>query len=162
MEMEVKMSMKQLQTNRSGVLVALGVGIVAVLGALLIAVGASAKPQQFESGQYTTTILNSDLPEGYPPEFAPLTVGSYVISFTENGDYVVLKEGAEVILGRYTANPARLVMTDESGPFSCFEPGTETGVYEWSQANNMLTLTPTSDKCIARVTVLAAKPWAKQ
>lgn len=149
------------QINRSRGIMWLGVAIVAMVGILLITLAVNAQPQAFETGQYATTILSSDLPEGYPLELAPLTVGGYVIDYMDDGTFVVIKDGTEVIQGRYQANPARLVMTDESGPFSCFEPGTETGVYEWSLANDTLTLTPTNDRCIARVTVLAAKPFTK-
>jgi hypothetical protein len=67
-----------------------------------------------------------------------------------------------MVLGRYTANPARLVMTDLEGPLACVDPGTATGAYQWALENNELTLTAVHDACGGRHIVLTARPWQKQ
>lgn len=154
------MNNNNLQMGMSRGVIWLGMGLMALVA--MTAAGCNLAATQFGTGQFTTTILDSDLPEGYPAEFAPLTVGDYIIDFRDDESFVVIKEGAEVLVGRYEASADSVVITDESGPFACVEPGTETGSYAWTQANGGMTLTPVDEPCLARMTVLAAKPWASQ
>lgn len=150
------------QSKRQSVLVWLGLGLIVAVVVLMTVSEVSARARHIEPGAYAVTILPSDLPPGYPPEFAPLTVGDYIIDFKQNGKYFVYKEGVEVIYGRYRDFPGRIVMRDVSGPFACFEPGTKVGLYNWSVSDDTLTLTPNRERCLARATVLAAKPFVKQ
>lgn len=137
--------------------------------ALLVAVAvvpdsAGASPPGFPPGTYTATITEADYPPGFPEEGkAP---GIFSNEFTADGRLIVTHEDFDGVLveARYLSNPARLVMTDESGPFACFNlnPGWATGVYEWTFDGSELTLTVVHDACFPRAIVLTAHPLQLQ
>ena len=112
---------------------------------------------------YTTTITPADIPPEFPPEAIPILVGDWQIELTEDGQNLVSKDGEVAVFGHYTANRARVVLTDDGGPLACFDsPGIATGVYAWSFQNDELTLSPVLEHCLGRQIVLTAHPLQKQ
>lgn len=92
-----------------------------------------------------------------------MLVGQWDNEFTSSGSVTVYKDKEEVIVGRYVANPARLVTTDLYGLLSCTTvPGEATGVYKWTFDNDELTLEAVLDRCFGRQFVLTLHPWQKQ
>lgn len=156
------MSNEVVQSKRQSVFIWLGLGLIVAAVILMTVSVANARARHIEPGAYAITILPSDLPPNYPPQFAELTPGNYIIEFRQNGDIFGYKEGVEVVYGRYFDFPGRVVFRDVSGPFACFEPGTVVGLYNWSQSGDELTLTPERERCIARQAVFNAKPLVKQ
>jgi hypothetical protein len=134
-----------------------------LIGATLLLPNASASSAKLTPGAYTTTITGADVPASFPPEIIAILVGQWQIEFTEAGSVIVYKDGDIVVVGRYTSNPSRVVMTDLQGAYSCTDaPGIATGVYRWSLENNELVLSPVLDRCAGRQVVLASHPLQKQ
>ena len=133
-----------------------------LIGIALSLPNAKADTTKLPSGVYATTIIESDVPPFFPPEVIEILVGEWHIEFTENGTYVVTKDGEIVVVGRYTSNQARLIMTDLQGVYSCTDtPGIATGVYSWSLQNNELTLVAVLDRCDGRPVALTTHPLHK-
>lgn len=138
------------------------------LVAMLIAVSPSVPNAMAHSanvppGVYIATITEADIPDSFPPEFVPLLVGDWEIEFTESGSYIVSKDGYPGVVGRYNSNPARIVMTDLEGAFSCTdEPGIATATYRWTLVGDELILTAVKDRCAGRNLVLTAHPLQRQ
>jgi len=124
---------------------------------------AGASPLGFPPGTYTATITDADYPPGFPEEGkAP---GVFTNEFTTDGRVFVTHEDFDGVLveGRYVSNPARLVLADESGPFSCTNfQNNVTAVYEWAFDGSELTLTVVHDACFPRAVILTAHPWQLQ
>lgn len=140
---------------RRALVVPLLVGLFLVSATAAVAAPAT----QFPSGAYVATITPEQLPPGAPPDL----VGDWVIEFSADGTYSVTKDGLELLVGRYTANPARIVMTDLGGPAACLDqPGIATAVYAWELEGDQLTLTPVRDACDGRHFVLTAGPLTRQ
>jgi hypothetical protein len=115
------------------------------------------------AGIYTTTLMASDIPDFFPPEYVALLVGDWEIEFSESGSYIVSKDGSPAVVGRYNSNPARVVMTDLQGPLSCTdEPGIATATYRWTLTGDELLLTAVKDSCPGRNLVLTAHPLQRQ
>jgi hypothetical protein len=123
----------------------------------------SASSTNLPAGTYATTLLAEDIPTEFPPDVAQLLVGNWEIEFTEDGSYIVNKEGFPVVVGRYNSNPSRIIMTDLEGALSCTDqPGIATGTYRWTSSSNDLLLTTVNDRCAGRNLVLTAHPLQKQ
>jgi hypothetical protein len=123
---------------------------------------ASAAPR-LPNATYAMTLNPGDVPPFFPPEIIDLIVGDYELDLNDPSAYIVRLNGEVVVEGRYTSNPARLVMRDTGGPFACLdEPGMAQGVYAWSLDNEELTLTVVQDHCFGRAFVQTVKPWQKQ
>jgi len=125
---------------------------------VLSLMGARISPQTLPPGIYETSITEADIPPFFPPEAIPVLVGQWQIEFTEAGSYIVTKDGDVVIEGRYTSNPARVVLTDLDGPLACVGPGMATGVYAWSLDDDQLNLSVVRDGCAGRSLILTAHP----
>jgi len=142
--------------------------IMFVSAALLVGVtlslpSAKADSTKLPPGTYTTTIVESDVPPSFPPEAVALLVGEWQIEFTEGGSYIVTKDGDIAVVGRYTSNPSRLVMTDLQGAYACTDaPGIATAVYRWSVENNQLILSAALDRCAGRHVALTSHPLQRQ
>jgi len=123
---------------------------------------ASAAPR-LPNATYAMTLNPGDIPPFFPPEIVDLIVGDYELDLNDPSAYIVRLNGEVVVEGRYTSNPARLVMRDLSGPFACLgEPGIAQGVYGWSLDEDELRLTVVQDHCGGRAFVQTVKPWQKQ
>jgi hypothetical protein len=156
------MNIKQLNTGKWRLLIIFIPVLVLVLAVALVAIRAQASPVQHPTGIYTTTITAADLPPDTPPDLIPVIPGDYEIEFTEDRRYIVVQDGEFIVLGRFTSNPTRIVMTDLEGPAACDEPGWATGVYQWTFENNELTLAVVQDACAGRAIGLTVRPWQKQ
>lgn len=110
-------------------------------------------------GTYAITIDASDIPSSFPPEFVPILLGEWKLEFSEDGVTIARKNGEIVVIGRYTANPARLVVHDTGGPLACTEPGTATGIYALAISAGQVMATAIHDQCAGREFVMTAHPW---
>ena len=132
---------------------------VLLIGITLLLPNADARSEGLPPGTYSATIVEADIPPGFPPEAIPILVGYWETEFGEDGDYIVTKDGEFVANGRYTSNSGRFVMRDLGGPLACLDaPGIATGVYEWSLENDELVVSPVHDGCLGRAAVLTAHP----
>jgi hypothetical protein len=123
------------------------------------AAGAPTLPQAI----YAMTLTAAEFPPFFPPGVVEFLSGDWELDFTDPRSSVTRLNGEVVVMGRYTANPARLVMRDTGGDIACLdEPGMAQGVYAWSLVGDQLTLTAVQDRCEGRPFVLTVKPWQKQ
>jgi hypothetical protein len=112
---------------------------------------------------YGMTLTQADFPPFFPPEVVEFLSGDWELDLTDPRRSVTRLNGEVVVVGRYTANPARLVMHDTGGPIACLgEPGMAQGIYAWSLVGDQLTLTAVLDRCQGRPFVLTVKPWQKE
>jgi hypothetical protein len=112
---------------------------------------------------YVMTLGPGDFPPFFPPEIVDLLSGDWQLDLTDPRTYVTRLNGDAVVVGRYTANPARLVMHDQTGPLTCpAESGLAHAVYAWSLDGEELSLASVQDRCEGREFVLTVKPWQKQ
>jgi hypothetical protein len=133
-----------------------------LIGITLALPNAKADSPKLPPGIYATTITESDVPPYFPPEVIEILVGEWRTEFTDGGTYIVTKEGEIVVVGRYTSNRDRFVMTDLQGAYACTDaPGIATGVYRWSLENNELVLVPVLDRCDGRKLALTSHPLQK-
>jgi len=129
---------------------------------LLPAMSAAAAPS-LPQAIYAMTLTEADFPPFFPPEVRDFLRGDWELDFTDPRSSVTRLNGEVVVMGRYTANPARLVMRDTGGAIACLdEPGMAQGIYAWSLVGDQLTLTSVQDRCEGRPFVLTVKPWQKQ
>src|SRR5262245_21803113 len=112
-------------TKTRTVLTLAAIPVLMVTATLLLR---GARPDGLPLGTYTTLITAQDVPPSFPPEIA----GTWEIEYIEGGNAIVRKDGALVVSGTFTANPARLIIHDQEGLLACVDPGTETGVYHWT------------------------------
>ncbi len=126
------------------------------------AAAASAAPS-LPHATYAMTLDPGDFPPFFPPEIVDLLTGDWELVLNDPRTYFVRLNGDVVVEGRYTSNPARLVMRDLGGVLACLEePGMAQAVYAWSLDNDELSLTAVKDRCDGRPFVLTVKPWQKQ
>ena len=144
--------------------IVLSLALLAVLVAVNPSVpNAMAHSANLPPGIYTTTLTEADIPDSFPPEYVPILVGVWETEFTENGSYIVSKDGSPAVVGRYNSNPGRIIMTDLQGVLSCTDaPGIATATYRWTVAGDELILTTVNDRCAGRNLVLTAHPLQKQ
>jgi hypothetical protein len=136
---------------------------VLLVAVAVVSDAAGASPLGFPPGAYTATITDADYPPGFPEEGkAP---GTFTNEFTADGRLIVTHEDFEEVLveARYISNPARLVTTDETGPFACSNfQSNVTAVYDWTFDGSELTLSVVQDACEPRAVILTAHPWELQ
>ena len=133
-----------------------------LIGLTLLLPNVKADSTKLPSGIYPVTITESDIPSYFPPEFIEVLVGEWRTEFTDGGTYIVTKDGEIVVVGRYTSNQSRLVMTDLQGAYACTDaPGIATGVYRWTFENNELVLVAVLDRCEGRKLALTLRPMPK-
>ncbi len=113
---------------------------------------ASAKPSPL-TGVYETKIKSGN---------AQL-VGTWQISFTGAGSYVVSKEPETKVLligGNSSISGNALTLVDKTGPISC-TGAKATGKYTWSLSGKTLKFTKVEDNCSGRPEVLTTSSWSK-
>ena len=123
----------------------LAAGVVVLLAVPALALAASEKIPF--AGTYTTTITGKGA--GFN--------GKWTISIAPSGRYGIYKSGKKIITGSAKTTGKRVTFADQLGPAAC--PGAQAiGVYTWKLAGKLLTLTPLSDACSGRRTVLSSRP----
>jgi hypothetical protein len=125
---------------------------------------AIAQEEPSLAGEYSVTLTRTDIPVALPDGFN--YVGRWVIAFNDDGMYTVTRlDIGPAVSGTWEADGDRVTITDGSGIISCSNPAavtiqgedTATGVYEWTLANDTLTLTPVEDACGGRVLLLTTR-----
>ena len=143
-------------TNKTRSVVTLAATTALMVTATLLLHG--AVPHGLPLGTYKTVISAQEVPPSFPPEIA----GTWEIEYLEGRNFIVWKDGEFVVSGSFVSNPARLIVHDQEGPLACVDPGTKTGVYQWTQQGNDLILTGIQDRCFGRAFVLTAHPLERQ
>ncbi|SRR5579883_1380814 len=100
------------------------------------------------------------------PAFPQGTYGAqgapYTVSFEEQGQFHVNKEGKLEVSGTYSVKADELKLTDSAGPWACTQAGEQSGTYKWKFENAVLTLIKVSDKCADRVNSLVSFEWKQK
>jgi hypothetical protein len=120
--------------------------------------GATGSAAALPSATYAMTLSLDDFPPGVPPEIVGLLSGDWELDFAAGQTYLIRLNGDVMVQGRYTSNPARLVVHDVAGPLAC-PGGLAHAVYAWSRNGNTLNLIAVQDRCDGRAFVMMAKPW---
>jgi hypothetical protein len=141
---------------------------IAVLFSLLMAI-ALAMPtlaffqddQESEplSGVFTVTITRGDIPPGLAG--GPALAGLWNVSFSGDGSFSLARQDVgEVVTGSFEAAAATLTFNEWSGLVGCdiAADSGETATYAWRQTDDRLTLTPITDSCTERLTLLTTRP----
>lgn len=112
-------------------------------------------------GSYATTITQGDIPQGSLAE-----PGHWMITFADDGRYVVLLESAPHSVGTYQVKQNQLTIMNDARCVAFGQdqgiPDADTGTYTWMLKGKMLTLKAVADTCSPRKLVLSTHPWVKQ
>jgi hypothetical protein len=109
-------------------------------------------------GVFTVTISRADI----PPNLAggPSLTGLWNITFDGDGTFSLARQDVGAIVnGTFEAGDATLRFTEWAGIVGCpIAPDTgEPATYAWRQTDDTLTLTPISDSCVERLTLLTTR-----
>ncbi|MGH2617926.1 MAG: hypothetical protein ACRDJC_22075, partial [Thermomicrobiales bacterium] len=109
-------------------------------------------------GIYTVTITRQDI----PPSLAggPALAGLWNITFNSDGTFSLARQDiGAVVSGSFDAGDTTLTFNEWTGLVGCDIPadGGEPATYAWRQAEERLTLTPISDSCTERLTLLTTR-----
>ena len=111
------------------------------------------------SGIFTVTITKADIPPGLAG--GPALSGLWNVSFSGDGTYSLARQDVgEVVTGTFDAAEATLTFNEWSGLVGC-EISADSGepaTYAWRQTDDRLTLTPITDSCTERLTLLTTRP----
>ena len=115
------------------------------------------------SGVFTVTITSGDI----PPNLAggPALAGLWNVTFNGDGSFRLARQDVgEVVTGRFEAAEATLTFNEWSGLVGCdiTADSGEPATYAWQQTDDRLTLTPITDSCTERLTLLTTRSlgWA--
>jgi hypothetical protein len=111
------------------------------------------------SGVFTVTIAKSDIPPGLAG--GPALAGLWNVTFSGDGSFSLARQDVgEVATGSFEAAEATLTFTAWSGLVGCdiSADGGEPATYAWQQTDDRLTLTPITDSCVERLTLLTTRP----
>jgi hypothetical protein len=111
------------------------------------------------TGVYTVTVARQDVPSGLSG--GPALVGLWNITFNGDGTYSLARQDVgEVVSGTFEAAEATLTFNSWSGIVGCDIPadGGEPASYAWRLEDETLTLTPITDSCVERLTLLTTRP----
>ena len=111
------------------------------------------------SGVFTVTITSGDI----PPNLAggPALAGLWNVTFNGDGSFRLARQDVgEVVTGRFEAAEATLTFNEWSGLVGCdiTADSGEPATYAWQQTDERLTLTPITDSCTERLTLLTTRP----
>ena len=111
------------------------------------------------SGVFTVTIARGDI----PPNLAggPALAGLWNVTFNGDGTYSLARQDVgEVVRGTFEAAEATLTFNEWSGLVGCeiTADSGEPATYAWQQTDDRLTLTPITDSCTERLTLLTTRP----
>lgn len=116
-----------------------------------------SEPQPL-SGVFTVTITRGDIPRNLAG--GPALAGLWNVTFSGDGTYSVARQDVgEVVTGTFDAAEATLTFNEWSGLVGCdIADGEEPATYAWRQTDDRLTLTPITDSCTERLTLLTTRP----
>jgi hypothetical protein len=111
------------------------------------------------SGVFTVTISKGDI----PPSLAggPALAGLWNVTFSGDGSFSLARQDVgEVVTGQFEAAAATLTFNEWRGLVGCdiTADSGEPATYAWRQTDDRLTLTPITDSCIERLTLLTTRP----
>lgn len=109
-------------------------------------------------GVFTVTITRGDIPPSLPG--GPALTGLWNITFDGDGSFSLARQDVgAVVSGTFDAGDATLTFNEWSGIVGCDIPGDggEPATYAWRQSDDTLTLTPISDSCTERLTLLTTR-----
>jgi len=141
--------------------------IVAAIFSLLITVALAMpafalfqddSPPQPLAGVFTVTITRGDIPRNLAG--GPALAGLWNMTFSGDGSYSLARQDVgEVVTGTFDAAEATLTFNEWSGLVGCdIGDGGEPATYAWQQTDDRLTLTPITDSCTERLTLLTTRP----
>src|SRR5215207_6094271 len=110
------------------------------------------------SGVFTVTIGKGDVPTNLPG--GPALVGLWNVTFSGDGSFSLARQDVgQVVTGSFEAAAATLTFNEWSGLVGCdIAAGSgETATYAWRQTDDRLTLTPITDSCTERLTLLTTR-----
>jgi hypothetical protein len=111
------------------------------------------------SGVFTVSITKADIPPGLAG--GPALAGLWNITFNSDGTYSLARQDVgEVVSGKFDAAEATLTFNEWSGLIGCniTADSGEPATYAWQQTDDRLTLTPITDSCTERLTLLTTRP----
>ncbi len=117
----------------------LGVSVFAVVLGLLFSVAGSAK--SFPSGTFTLKDARGTV---------------WDLTFDGKGQFEVLQNGTEGVVGAYKVTKDKIEFMDKNGPLA--EPG-KVGSYTWKLEGKSLLFTKVSDNAEGRSQALTGGPW---
>ncbi len=138
--------------------------ILALLTMLAVATPALALFQddpetQPLSGVFTVTITKGDIPANLAG--GPALAGLWNVTFSGDGTYSLARQDVgEVVKGTFDAAETTLTFNEWSGLVGCdiTADSGEPATYAWRQVDDRLTLTPITDSCTERLTLLTTRP----
>ena len=110
------------------------------------------------SGVFTVTISRDDI----PPSLAggPALAGLWNVTFSGDGSFSLARQDVgDVVTGQFEAAAATLTFNEWHGLVGCdiAADSGEPATYAWQQADDRLTLTPITDSCTERLTLLTTR-----
>jgi hypothetical protein len=111
------------------------------------------------SGVFTVTIVRTDIPTNLPG--GPALTGLWNVTFSGDGSFSLARQDVgQVVTGKFEAAEATLTFNEWSGLVGCdiTDGSGEPATYAWQQTDDRLTLTPITDSCIERLTLLTTRP----
>jgi hypothetical protein len=109
-------------------------------------------------GVFTVTIARSDIPRNLSG--GPALAGLWNLTFNGDGTFSLARNDVgEVVTGTFDAGDATLTFNEWRGIVGC-DISAETGepaTYAWRQVDDTLTLTPITDSCTERLTLLTTR-----
>ncbi len=109
-------------------------------------------------GVFTVTITRGDIPANLAG--GPALAGLWNFTFNGDGTYSLSRQDVgEVVTGTFDAGEATLSFNEWSGIVGCeiAAEGGEPATYAWRQTDDTLTLTPITDSCTERLTLLTTR-----
>jgi hypothetical protein len=111
------------------------------------------------SGVFTVTIARNDIPANLAG--GPALAGLWNVTFSGDGSFSLARQDVgEVATGKFEAAEATLTFDEWSGLVGCdiTADSGDPATYAWRQTDDRLTLTPITDSCIERLTLLTTRP----
>jgi hypothetical protein len=108
-------------------------------------------------GVFTVTITRTDIPAGLAG--GPALAGLWNMTFNGDGTFSLSRQDiGEVVSGTFDAGEATLSFNEWSGLVGCdITTDTPPATYAWNQVDDTLTLTPITDSCTERLTLLTTR-----
>ena len=134
-----------------------------LVAGVVAAIGTSAPREGFSqnqaptaiplpSGAYLIVLTNADpVPAGM--------VGEYRMVFDTVGGFRVVRNGNDLVVGKYTVRADTLTFVDVSGEMAC--RGAPEATYLWKLGDNGLELVAVSDACEGRRRITTIHPLAR-